>query len=76
MNFPLYILLRDLLICIIICHCDKWLPQQDRSLLLRIGVQLVVSYTAIEAQVVFETLLVLVTGQLAITGQLGRKVYP
>jgi len=36
----------------------------------------VVSYTAIEAQVVFETLLVLVTGQLAITGQLGRKVYP
>ena len=28
MNFPLYILLRDLLICVIICHCDKWLPQQ------------------------------------------------
>ena len=31
MNFPLYILLRDLLICIIIYHCDKWLPQQPVS---------------------------------------------
>jgi len=36
----------------------------------------VVSYTAIEAQIVFEMLLVLVTGQLAITGQLGREVHP
>ena len=35
-----------------------------------------VSYTAIEVQVVFKTLLALVTGQLAITGQLGRKVHP
>jgi len=26
-KFPLYILLRDLLVCVIICHCDKWLPQ-------------------------------------------------
>ena len=35
-----------------------------------------VSYTAIEAQVVFKTLLVLITGQLAVTGQLGREVHP
>ena len=35
-----------------------------------------VFYTAIEAQIVFETLLVLVTGQLAIAGQLGREVHP
>jgi len=35
----------------------------------------VVSCTTIEAQIVFETLLTLVTGQLAITGQLGREVY-
>ena len=35
-----------------------------------------VSYNIIEAQVVFEMLLVLVTGQLAIAGQLGREVYP
>ena len=34
-----------------------------------------VSCTAIEAQVVFETLFVLVTGQLAIVGQLGREVH-
>jgi len=40
------------------------------------GAQLVVSCTAIEAQVVFEMLLVLVTGQLAIAGQLGREVHP
>ena len=32
--------------------------------------------TVIEAQIVFETLLVLVTGQLAIAGQLGREVHP
>jgi len=36
----------------------------------------VVSYTTIEAQIVFEILLVLVTGQLAIAGQLGREVHP
>jgi len=35
----------------------------------------VVSYTTIEAQVVFEVLFVLVIGQLAIAGQLGRKVH-
>ena len=34
-----------------------------------------VSCTVIEAQIVFETLLMLITGQLAIAGQLGRKVY-
>jgi len=47
----------------------------DHGLLLGIGVQLVVSCTAIEAQIVFETLLVLVAGQLAIAGQFGREVY-
>ena len=35
-----------------------------------------ISYTAIEAQIVFEALLALVTGQLAIAGQLGREVHP
>jgi len=35
----------------------------------------VVSCTTIEAQIVFEMLLVLVTGQLAIAGQLGKEVY-
>ena len=34
-----------------------------------------VSYTAIEAQIVFKTLLALVASQLAIAGQLGRKVH-
>jgi len=48
---------------------------RDYNLLLGIGVQIVVSCTAIETQIVFETLLVLVTGQLAIAGQLGREVY-
>ena len=32
--------------------------------------------TTIKAQIVFEILLILVTGQLAITGQLGREVHP
>jgi len=32
--------------------------------------------TTIEAQIVFETLLALVAGQLAIAGQLGREVHP
>jgi len=36
----------------------------------------VVSCTVIEAQIVFETLLALVTGQLAIAGQLRREVHP
>ena len=35
-----------------------------------------VSCTAIEAQIVFEMLLALITGQLAIAGQLRREVYP
>ena len=47
----------------------------DCSLLLGTGVQLVVSCTIIEAQIVFETLLVLITSQLAIAGQLGREVH-
>jgi len=49
---------------------------RDCGLLFRTGVQLVVSCTTIEAQVVSETLLVLVTGQLTIAGQLGREVHP
>jgi len=49
---------------------------RDCGLLLGTGVQLVVFCTAIEAQIVFEMLLVLVTSQLAITGQLGREVHP
>jgi len=48
---------------------------RDCGLFLVTGVQLVVSYTAIEIQIVFEMLLTLVTGQLAIAGQLGREVY-
>ena len=48
---------------------------RDRSLLLGIRVQLVVFCTTIEVQVVFKTLLALVTSQLAITGQLGREVH-
>ena len=47
----------------------------DHGLLLRIGVQLVVSYTIIEAQIVFEILLILVTGQLAIASQFEREVH-
>ena len=35
-----------------------------------------VSCTIIEVQIVFETLLALVTDQLAIAGQLGREVHP
>ena len=34
-----------------------------------------VSCTTIKAQIVFKTLFVLVTGQLAIAGQLGREVH-
>ena len=49
---------------------------RDCGLLLGTGVQLVVSCTAIEVQIVFELLLALVTGQLAIVGQLRREVYP
>jgi len=39
------------------------------------GVQLMVFYTTIEAQIVFKMLLALVTGQLAIIGQLGREIH-
>jgi len=49
--------------------------RSDCGLLLGTEVQLVVSCTTIEIQIVFEMLLALVTGQLAITGQLGRKVH-
>ena len=48
---------------------------RDHGLLLGTGVQLVVSCTTIEAQIVFEMLLMLVTSQLAIAGQFGRKVH-
>ena len=47
----------------------------DCDLLLGTGVQFVVSYIIVEAQVVFKTLLALVTGQLAITSQLGKEVH-
>jgi len=50
--------------------------RSDCGLLLRTKVQLVVSCTTIETQIVFEMLLALIAGQLAIAGQLGRKVYP
>jgi len=49
---------------------------RDHGLLLGTGVQFVVFYTAIEAQIVFETLLALVASQLAIVGQLRREVHP
>ena len=49
---------------------------RDCGLLLRTKVQLMVFCTTIEAQIVFKTLLVLVTSQLAIAGQLGREVHP
>ena len=43
---------------------------RDCGLLLGTKVQLVVSYTAIEAQIIFEPLLALIAGQL------GREVHP
>ena len=48
---------------------------RNHSLLLRIRVQLVVFCITIEAQIVFEMLLVLITGQLAVDGLLGREVH-
>ena len=48
---------------------------RDHGLLLRTGVQLVVFCTTIEIQIVFGTLLALVTSQLAVAGQLGREVH-
>ena len=50
--------------------------RRDCGLLLGTEVQFVVSCTAIEAQIVFETLFAPVTSQLAIAGQLGREVHP
>ena len=50
--------------------------ERDYGLLLGTGVQLVVSCTIIEVQIVFKTLLTLVTSQLAIVSQLGREVHP
>jgi len=50
--------------------------ESDHGLLLGTGVQLVISCITIEAQIVFEMLFVLVTGQLAVAGQLEREVYP
>jgi len=47
----------------------------DHGLLFGTEVQFVVSCTIVEAQVVFEMLLTLVTGQLAIAGQLEKEVY-
>ena len=40
--------------------------RSDHGLLLGTEVQLVVSYTTIETQIVFKTLLVLITSQLAV----------
>jgi len=48
---------------------------RDHGLLLGTRVSLMVFCTTIEAQVVFEMLLALITGQLAIAGQLGREVH-
>ena len=48
---------------------------RDHGLLLGTRVQFVVSCTAIEAQIVFKALLVLVAGQLTIVGQLRREVH-
>ena len=47
----------------------------DCGFLLGTEVQLVVSYTTIKAQVVFEMLFALITGQLTVTSQLGREVH-
>ena len=49
---------------------------RDCGLLLGTRVQLMVSCTTIEAQIVFKMLLTLVAGQLSIAGQLGREVHP
>ena len=49
--------------------------RSNYGLLLGTEVQLVVFCTTIEAQVVFEMLLTLITGQLAVAGQLGKEVY-
>ena len=45
------------------------------GLFLEIRVQLVIFYTTIEVQVVFKMLFMLITSQLASTGQLEREVH-
>ena len=50
--------------------------RSDHGLLLGTEVQLVVFCTTIEAQVAFEMFLTLITGQLAVAGQLEKEVYP
>ena len=47
----------------------------DHSLFLETKVQFVIFYTTIEAQIVFKMLLVLITGQITIAGQLKREVH-
>ena len=49
--------------------------ESNCGLLLGTGVQLVISCMTIEAQIVFKMLLILITGQLAITSQLERDIY-
>jgi len=49
---------------------------RDHGLLLGTGVQLMVSCTTIEAQIVFEMLLALIADQLSIAGQFGREIHP
>ena len=49
--------------------------RRDHGLLLGTRVQLMVSCTTIEVQIVFEMLFALIAGQLSIAGQLGREVY-
>ena len=49
--------------------------ESDYSLLIRTGVQFVVFCPIIKMQVIFKMLFALITGQLAIVGQLGRKIY-
>jgi len=49
--------------------------RSDYSLLFETRVQLVVSCITIKTYVVFETLLVLITGQFAVAGQLEREIY-
>ena len=56
-------------------NLDTMVLGSNYSLLLGTEVQLVVFCITIETQVVFEILLVLVTSQFAVAGQLGREVY-
>jgi len=49
--------------------------ESDHGLLFKIKVQLIVSYTTIKVQVIFEMLLVLVASQFAIIGQLEGEIH-